>query len=63
MENLQNNMNYSSEESQKKRFRRTAGEINRQFKCPIEICAKSYGSEGSVSQHVKLKHPEYYVFD
>lgn len=26
----------------------------------MEICGKSYGSEGSLNQHVKLKHPEYY---
>ena len=24
-------------------------------------CEKSYGSEGSLNQHYKLKHPEIYV--
>ena len=26
----------------------------------METCAKSYGSEGSLNQHIKLKHPEFY---
>ena len=38
----------------KKRHRRTAGEIERHYRCPN--CLKSYGSEGSLSQHIKLKH-------
>ena len=32
-----------SAEEKKKRFRRTAGEINRHYICPIESCRKSYG--------------------
>jgi hypothetical protein len=24
----------------------------------VENCQKSYGSEGSLNQHIKLKHPE-----
>lgn len=42
----------------KKRYRRTANEIERHYKCPAENCKKCYGSEGSLNQHVKLKHPE-----
>lgn len=42
----------------KKRFRRTANEIERHYKWPAETCKKCYGSEGSLNQHVKLKHPE-----
>jgi len=43
----------------KKRHRRTATEISRHFKCPIEGCGKSYGSEGSLTQHIKNKHKEF----
>jgi hypothetical protein len=24
----------------------------------VDGCSKSYGSEGSLNQHIKLKHPE-----
>jgi len=41
-----------------KRHRRTAGEIERHYRCPGERCGKSYGSEGSLNQHIKIKHPE-----
>ena len=27
------------------------------FSCPVENCNKRYVSEGSLSQHIKLKHP------
>ena len=36
----------------RKRYRRTANEIERRFVC---FCGKSYGSEGSLNQHKKLK--------
>lgn len=36
----------------KKRHRRTANEINRNFVC---YCGKAYGSEGSLNQHKKNK--------
>ena len=49
------------EDDRKKRFRRTAGEIERHYRCPVETCQKSYGSEGSLNQHIKLKHPELYI--
>lgn len=51
----------SSNDDRKKRFRRTANEIQRNFKCTVEKCQKLYGSEGSLHQHVKLKHPELWV--
>jgi hypothetical protein len=44
----------------KKRFRRTANEIEKRYHCHSEKCNRSYGSEGSLLQHVKLKHPEKY---
>ena len=31
--------------------------------CRMPKCGKSYGSEGSLSQHMKLKHPEAYEND
>ena len=43
-------------EDRKKRCRRTAGEIARHYMCKYESCQKSYGSEGSLNQHIKLKH-------
>ena len=36
----------------RKRYRRTANEIERRFVC---WCGKAYGSEGSLNQHKKLK--------
>eukprot|EP01017_Pseudomicrothorax_dubius_P031751 TRINITY_DN4084_c0_g1_i3.p1 TRINITY_DN4084_c0_g1~~TRINITY_DN4084_c0_g1_i3.p1 ORF type:complete len:178 (-),score=19.01 TRINITY_DN4084_c0_g1_i3:130-663(-) len=42
-----------------KRQRRSANEIERKFRCPVETCGKSYGSEGSLHQHLKLKHPDH----
>jgi hypothetical protein len=44
-----------------KRMRRNADEIERYYKCTVKSCAKSYGSEGSLNQHYKLKHPEIYL--
>ena len=39
-----------------KRVRRTKGEISRSFRCNIDECRKSYGTEGALKMHVKLKH-------
>lgn len=38
----------------RKRHRRTAHEIDRFHVCTV--CGRAYGSEGSLSQHIKLKH-------
>ena len=54
-------MPFEIDNEKKKRHRRTATEIARHYKCPISDCPKSYGSEGSLNQHIKLKHPEYYA--
>jgi hypothetical protein len=43
-----------------KRTRRTAEEIERKYYCLAEFCDRCYGSEGSLQQHIKLKHPELY---
>jgi hypothetical protein len=45
-----------SMEARRRRLRRTASEIYRHYKCPVKVCQKSYGSEGSLNQHMKLKH-------
>jgi hypothetical protein len=42
----------------KMRIRRKAVEIERHYKCPSTTCQKNYGSEGSLIQHIKLKHPD-----
>lgn len=42
-------------------MRRNADEIERYYKCTVKTCAKSYGSEGSLNQHYKLKHLEIYL--
>jgi hypothetical protein len=39
-----------------KKRRRKRDEIERSFKCPVNGCTKSYGSEGALKTHVKLKH-------
>jgi hypothetical protein len=45
---------------ERKRNRRTAEEIVRRYECPHEYCDRCYGSDGSLQQHLKLKHPELY---
>ena len=47
-------------ERKEKRRRRTALEIERKYQCRYEGCPKSYGSEGSLNQHMKNKHSEFY---
>ncbi|CAD8094289.1 unnamed protein product [Paramecium sonneborni] len=43
-------------EDKRKRNRRSAVEIPRSHVCTISNCNKSYGSEGSLMQHMKIKH-------
>jgi transcription elongation factor Elf1 len=40
----------------KKKIRRTASEIDKNFTCPYGDCNKLYGSEVSLNLHIKLKH-------
>lgn len=44
-------------DEKKKRVRRCANEIQRKYICQVSGCEKSYGTEGSMAQHMKLKHP------
>ena len=46
----------NSYEEEGKRYRRFASEIDRKYKCPYQNCYKSYGQEGTLNQHIKLKH-------
>jgi hypothetical protein len=48
------------QEEKRKRHRRTAGEIHRDFVCPMGDCQRKYGSEGSLLQHIKIKHSAFY---
>lgn len=50
-----------SPDAKKKRFRRPADKIERYFKCPAADCNKAYGSEGSLYQHIKIKHPAFNI--
>lgn len=43
-----------------KRTRKRKNEVVRGFKCLYPNCDKAYGSENSLSQHIRLKHPNYY---
>ena len=44
----------------RRRYRRRANQISRSYVCAIATCRKAYGSEGSLNQHMKIKHPECY---
>ena len=44
----------------KKRKRKKKNEVERNFCCNIDGCKKSYGSENSLNQHMKIKHPEFW---
>lgn len=45
----------------KKRKRKTKDQVERNFSCNIDNCTKSYGSENSLNQHMKLKHTEFWL--
>jgi len=48
----------SGDDKASKKKRRKRDEIDRQFKCNINGCSKSYGSEGALKTHQKIKHTE-----
>jgi hypothetical protein len=39
-----------------KKLRRRANQIQKSFQCKYGGCAKIYGTEGSLVQHMRLKH-------
>lgn len=45
---------YSS--GRKRHFRRCNNEISKSYTCPYRNCGKTYGSEGSLNLHMKIKH-------
>jgi hypothetical protein len=49
-----------SKEEKKRRVRRIASEIPREYSCYVEKCGKSYGTEASLTQHIKIKHEKVY---
>lgn len=57
IEMLQNSVSRaSSKPNENSRRRRLANEIERHFICVV--CNKSYGAEGSLNQHIRLKHAD-----
>lgn len=44
----------------KKRKRKLKNEVVRNFKCGYPGCTKSYGSDNSLNQHVKIKHSDFW---
>lgn len=40
----------------RKRFRKLKEEVNRDFECSYPRCGRAYGSENSLSTHIKNKH-------
>ena len=55
------NIKFNPELGKRKRKRKTKDQVERNFKCNIGECKKSYGSENSLNQHMKLKHPEFWA--
>ena len=51
---IKNNENINDLYMNRKRHRRNKNEIIREFKC--NLCEKKYGSEGSLKQHMRIKH-------
>jgi len=44
-------------DNRKKRYRRKASQIDRLYKCQESHCNRSYGTEGALKMHIKIKHP------
>lgn len=55
------NIAFNGELGKRKRKRKTKDQVERNYKCNIDNCVKSYGSENSLNQHMKLKHPEFWA--
>lgn len=51
-------MNGSFIKTKPKKKRRKAEQIDRKFPCDYPGCPKSYGSEGALKTHRRLKHPD-----
>ena len=49
-------LTFEVNDERRKRNRRNAQQIARRFRCPVKGCQKSYGMEGTLTQHIKIKH-------
>ena len=49
-------LNHWYTSGRKRHFRRCNNEIAKAYVCPYGHCGKSYGSEGSLNLHMKIKH-------
>eukprot|EP01125_Pyxidicula_operculata_P015752 TRINITY_DN5373_c0_g2_i1.p1 TRINITY_DN5373_c0_g2~~TRINITY_DN5373_c0_g2_i1.p1 ORF type:complete len:261 (+),score=31.85 TRINITY_DN5373_c0_g2_i1:300-1082(+) len=47
----------SKPQGESRRKRRKATQIERLYKCQEKYCKKSYGTEGALKMHLKIKHP------
>ena len=45
----------------KRRKRKLKSEVERNFRCAVPNCNRAYGSENSLNQHIKLKHPKFWL--
>ena len=61
LQGLSGNVAFNNELGKRKRKRKTKDQVERNYKCNIDNCTKSYGSENSLNQHMKLKHPEFWA--
>ncbi|KRX00532.1 hypothetical protein PPERSA_04553 [Pseudocohnilembus persalinus] len=53
---MDGNENSSQQLKLKKKQRRCAQEIDKNYVCPYQDCKKQYGSEVSLNLHIKIKH-------
>lgn len=58
---VSSNSKYKSDGPKPKRKRKKKSEVERNYACNIDNCDKSYGSENSLNQHMKIKHPEFWM--
>jgi len=50
--------NKPMKDKKRKRHRRKASQIERMYKCQEKHCNRSYGTEGALKMHIKIKHPQ-----
>jgi hypothetical protein len=55
--NLPKRPKLKSGNGQQQRKRRKAAQIERLYRCQEKYCHRSYGTEGALKMHIKLKHP------
>jgi hypothetical protein len=51
-----NYLGYDQNITKQKRKRKKKDQVKRDYHCKIGDCGKSYGTENSLNQHMKLKH-------